>query len=104
MDTGCREADQTNRELLIQNDKMKENLAYELELDSVDDLPPPEEPIDPIWDYLRGYMSGWKVEALPGDEAERANSYVVMDRISKNVDSLIAQHMDVDPKGDWNSI
>ncbi|KAG0282458.1 hypothetical protein BGZ96_000465 [Linnemannia gamsii] len=95
---------QTNRELLKKNDEMKDNLAYELELDSVDDLPQPEEPIDPVWDYLRGCMRGWKVEALPEDEAQRTNSYVVMDRISKKVDSLIVQHMDVDPKGDWNSI
>lgn len=27
-------------------------------------------------------MNGWKVEALPDDEAKRANSYVVMDKIS----------------------
>lgn len=95
---------QTNREFLIKNDEMKEIMAYELELDSVDDLPPPEEPLDPVWDYLRGCMSGWKVEALPEDEAERANSYVVMDKISRKVDSFITQHMEVDPKGDWNSI
>ncbi|KAF9137348.1 hypothetical protein BGX30_010319 [Mortierella sp. GBA39] len=81
---------QTNRELFIRNDEMKENLAYELELDSTDDLPPPEERL----------IRGWKVEALPEDETERANSYVVMDKISKKVDSLIDQHKNVDPKGD----
>ncbi|KAF9545782.1 hypothetical protein EC957_010530 [Mortierella hygrophila] len=65
---------QTNRELFIRNDGMKDNLAYEPELDSAGELPPPEEPVDPVWDYMRGCMSGWEVEALPEDEAERANS------------------------------
>ncbi|KAG9066062.1 hypothetical protein KI688_001281 [Linnemannia hyalina] len=95
---------QMNRELFIRNDEMKENLAYELELDSADELPPPEEPVDPVWDYMRGCMSGCEVEALPEDEAELANSYVVMDKISKRADSLIAQHKNVDPKGDWDTI
>ncbi|KAG0219780.1 hypothetical protein BGX33_000622 [Mortierella sp. NVP41] len=95
---------QTNRELLVKNEDVKQSMAYELELDSVDDLPQPEEPLDPVWDFLRGCMGGWKVESLPEDDVERANSYVVMDRISKRAESLIVQGKDVDPKGDWGSI
>ncbi|KAF9283938.1 hypothetical protein BGZ88_010238 [Linnemannia elongata] len=91
---------QTNREFLIRNDEIKDNLPYKLELDSVDDLPPPEDHIDLVWDYMRDCMSGWKVGALPEDEAERVNSYVVLDKISKRADSLIVQHKHVDPKGD----
>ncbi|KAG0377344.1 hypothetical protein BGX24_006292 [Mortierella sp. AD032] len=94
---------QTNRELVIRDEDMKIKLAYELDLDFVDDLPPPEEPVDPVWDYMRGCMGGWKVEVLSEDEAERANSYVVMDRISKRAESLISQDQVVDPKSDWES-
>ncbi|KAH7047038.1 hypothetical protein BKA57DRAFT_536783 [Linnemannia elongata] len=91
---------QTNRELLIRNDEIKDNLPYKLALDSIDDLPPPEDHIDLVWDYMRDCMSGWKVGALPEDEAERVNSYVVLDKIPKRADSLIVQHKHVDPKGD----
>ncbi|KAG0276493.1 hypothetical protein BGZ95_007470 [Linnemannia exigua] len=94
---------QTNRELIIRDEDMKAKLAYELDLDSADDLPPPEESADPVWDFLRGCMRGWKVEVLPEDEAERANSYVVMDKISKRAESLISLGKGVDPEGDWES-
>ncbi|KAF9147766.1 hypothetical protein BG015_010536 [Linnemannia schmuckeri] len=77
---------------------MKKSLTYELELDSVDDLSPPEEPVDLVWNC----MSGWKIEALLKDETERVNSYVVMDKVSKKANSLIAQHKNVHPKGDWD--
>ncbi|KAF9119204.1 hypothetical protein BGW39_000486, partial [Mortierella sp. 14UC] len=82
---------QMNRELVIRDEDMKAKLAYEFELDSFDDLPPPEEPVDPSGDFMRGCISGWKVEALREDEAERADSYVVMDKISRRAESLIAQ-------------